>query len=169
MYYFSYDEMPALSGNCLKWKADPIFWDCYMHILMYSIYTPYFQNVILFFTYLSLFPSWYIMAAKCLNVYICPAVPSYNFTLSFLSSWVLITVLCTVCQTYVTLMIHGKMVLTHLGKTDTDDFKWTRWWNIYNNGSFVVIIMPLLHWKSIVRCIFNTHSVSGVVSTSVIT
>jgi len=54
------------------------------------------------------------MAAKCLYVYICPALPCYNFTLRFLYSWVLIIVLCTVCQTYVTLMLHGKTVLTQI-------------------------------------------------------
>ena len=54
------------------------------------------------------------MAAKCLNVYVCSALPCYNFTLWFLSSWVLITVLCTVCQTYMTLMLHGKIVLTQI-------------------------------------------------------
>jgi hypothetical protein len=111
-HYFNYNKMPALSGNCLKWKTDPIFWESYMHILMYNIYSPYFRYVILFFTYLSLFPSWFITATTCLNVYICPTLPRYNFTLWFLSSWVLITVLCTVCQTYVTLMYHGKIVLT---------------------------------------------------------
>ena len=48
MHYFSYNEMPALSGNCVKWKTDTIFWECYMHILMYNIYTPYFQYVTMY-------------------------------------------------------------------------------------------------------------------------
>jgi len=73
-----------------------------MYVLMNSIYPLCFQYVILFFTYLLGFPSWFIMAAKYLNVYICPTLPCYNFTLWFLSSWVLIIVLCTMCQTYVT-------------------------------------------------------------------
>ena len=35
---------------------------------MYNIYTPYFQYVILFFTYLLLFPSSFIMTAKYYKV-----------------------------------------------------------------------------------------------------
>jgi len=54
------------------------------------------------------------MAARYLNVYICSTLLCYNFTLRFLASWVLIIVLCTMCQTYVTLMHHGKIVLTQI-------------------------------------------------------
>ena len=82
--------------------------------LMYSIYTLCLQYVILLFTYLLGFPSWFIMAAKYLNVYICPTLPCYNFTSRFLSSWILIIVLCTMCQTHVTLMHHGKIVLIQI-------------------------------------------------------
>lgn len=114
MHYISYYEIPALGGKCLKWKTDLIFWDCYMHILMYNIYTLHFQYVILFFTYLSGFSSWFIMAARHLIVYIRPTLLCYNFTSQFLASWVLIIVLCTVYQTYVTLMHHGKIVLTQI-------------------------------------------------------
>jgi hypothetical protein len=114
MRYISYYEIPALSGNCLKRKTGQIFWDSYTYILMYNIYTLCYQYVILFFTYLLSFLSWFILPDKYWNVYICLTLPCYNFTLRFLSSWVLIIILSTVCQAYVTLTHHDKIVFIQI-------------------------------------------------------